>query len=608
MSPSSQSLAHAMDTQQRALLFGAAAALRLLLFTFFPSLPALLAGRVEVSTPVTSFKRLQEGVFLYTHNLSPYDGGVFHQAPLLLPLFSLLPDPSHAPLATNLLFVVVDLLSANALAQLADSGFASVTRLFASSRKHLKWSSMAIAAGFLFNPFTVATCIARSTSALSNMFILTAMAKASQGASVTFVLSVAFAAYLAMHPILLFPPVLMLLYDARSIKTKSAPDVWSFTAIHSVALAASMGALLSASAFLTGSWDFLAATYGVRLLLPDLTPNVGLWWYFFIEMFDSFREFFLAVFWLHAASYMPGLTIRLYRQPVFVACSLIGVFTIFTPYPSIADAALYLAVVPLFRHLFPMMRYTFLAASSILYTSFLGPAFYHLWIYAGSGNANFFYAITLVWSLGLSVILGDSLYAALRDELDVERPELQVSFRSVYKTILSSGNYDMAGDKINPLSAREMEVLALAWQCMDVQPKIDTHKLASLTGYTPGSASVTMGNIKRKLKILGDSLTSKSGPTTPKKTVTPKSTAGSKRGAPANETPSKRQKSGGRPKQQHSAKDDEDDDEEMTKTEESIKVKKELFEDAMDGGKEDADGAFAMLEGLESFAAQGMGF
>lgn len=414
-----------MNTQQRLLLFGAAAALRLLLFTLFPTLADLLAGRVEVSTPVTSFKRLQEGVFLYTHNLSPYHGGLYHQPPLLLPLFSLLPDPSHAPLATNLLFILVDLLSANALAQLADSGFAAVTRLFSSSRKHLRWSSMAVAAGFLFNPFTLATCIARSTSALSNMFILTAMAKASQGASYTFLLAIAFASYLAMHPILLFPPLLILLYDARSIKTKSTPDVWSFTVTHSLALATAIGALLSASAFLTGSWHFLAATYGVRLLLPDLTPNVGLWWYFFIEMFDSFRDFFLAVFWLHAASYMPGLTIRLYKQPLFVACTLTGVFAIFTPYPSVADAALYLSLVPLFRHLFPMMRYTFLAASSILYTSFLGPAFYHLWIYAGSGNANFFYAITLVWSLGLSVILGDSLYAALRDEFDVERPELQ---------------------------------------------------------------------------------------------------------------------------------------------------------------------------------------
>ncbi|KAF1841563.1 PIG-U-domain-containing protein [Cucurbitaria berberidis CBS 394.84] len=421
-----------VDMQQKALLFGAAVALRLGLFTLFPALPALLAGRVEVSTPVTSFKRLQEGVFLYTHNVSPYDGGVYHQAPLLLPLFSLLPNPSYAPLATNLLYTVVDLLSANALAQISESGFATVTRLFTSSRKDLRWSSVAIAAGharpstsFLFNPFTVATCIARSTSALTNLFILTAIAKASQGASITFILAMAFASYLAMHPILLFPPLLVLLYDARTAKTRSSPDVWSFIITYSLGITAAIGALLSASAFLTGSWDFLAATYGVRLLLPDLTPNVGLWWYFFIEMFDSFREFFLGVFWLHAASYMPGLTIRLHKQPLFVACTLTGIFAVFTPYPSIADAALYLSLVPLFRHLFPLMRYTFLASASVLYTSFLGPAFYHLWVYAGSGNANFFYAITLVWSLGLSIIVGDSMYAALRDELDVERPELR---------------------------------------------------------------------------------------------------------------------------------------------------------------------------------------
>lgn len=38
-------------------LFVVAAALRLLLFTAFPGLPSLLTGRVEISTPVTSFKR-----------------------------------------------------------------------------------------------------------------------------------------------------------------------------------------------------------------------------------------------------------------------------------------------------------------------------------------------------------------------------------------------------------------------------------------------------------------------------------------------------------------------------------------------------------------------
>jgi hypothetical protein len=38
-------------------VFGAAFMLRLLLTCLFPSLPDLLTGRVEVSTPVNSFKR-----------------------------------------------------------------------------------------------------------------------------------------------------------------------------------------------------------------------------------------------------------------------------------------------------------------------------------------------------------------------------------------------------------------------------------------------------------------------------------------------------------------------------------------------------------------------
>lgn len=84
--------------RRKAVVFGAAFLLRLLLCVLFPSLPDLLTGRVEVSTPVNSFKRrecwyeavwsicgeanlaaVQEGLFMYTRNVSPYDGGVFHQ-------------------------------------------------------------------------------------------------------------------------------------------------------------------------------------------------------------------------------------------------------------------------------------------------------------------------------------------------------------------------------------------------------------------------------------------------------------------------------------------------------------------------------------------------
>ena len=75
---------------------------------------------------------------------------------------------------------------------------------------------------------------------------------------------------------------------------------------------------------------------------------------------------------------------------------------------------------------FSVMRYPFFAVATLLYASLLGPAFYYLWIYAGSGNANFFYAITLVWNFGLSVmVVADSIFAVLRDEWEVERPEMR---------------------------------------------------------------------------------------------------------------------------------------------------------------------------------------
>ncbi|KAH6692653.1 GPI transamidase subunit PIG-U [Plectosphaerella plurivora] len=405
-------------------LFSAAAALRLALFVVFPSLPDLLTGRVEISTPVTSFKRLQEGLFLYNHNVSPYDGGVYHQAPLLLPLFSLLPDVKAYPIFTAILYIIVDLLSADALASIADSGEAGASRLFKSPRRGRTWSGIVVAAAYLFNPYTIATCIGRSTQVFSSFAILYSLAKAIGGAPISAMVALSLATYLSMYPILLLPPIILLAYDRRQ-SSRRVKSLARFGAINSGVVAATVIALLLVSFPLAGnSWDFLWRTYGIQLTLTDLTPNAGLWWYFFVEMFDSFRGFFLGVFWLHLASYVGGLSIRLRPQPFAAASLLLGIFAIFKPYPSIADTSLFFAVLPLFRHLFPLMRYPFVAAAAILYATFLGPAFYHLWIYAGSGNANFFYAITLVWSLAQSLVVSDLTFALIRDEWEVERPEM----------------------------------------------------------------------------------------------------------------------------------------------------------------------------------------
>ena len=46
-----------MTVQGKAGVYAGAALIRLVLFHAFPGLPDLLTGRVEISTPVTSFKR-----------------------------------------------------------------------------------------------------------------------------------------------------------------------------------------------------------------------------------------------------------------------------------------------------------------------------------------------------------------------------------------------------------------------------------------------------------------------------------------------------------------------------------------------------------------------
>lgn len=259
-------------------------------------------------------------------------------------------------------------------------------------------------------------------------------------------LALGVASYLSLYPALLLPPLVLLGYDRRITAKADSVSLLSYSISNFLYVVASIAGLLVVSYVITGfSWEFICSTYGFQLLVPDLTPNAGLWWYFFIEIFDPFREFFLGVFWLHLTGYVGGLTIRLRRQPLFVITALIGIFAIFKPYPSVADVSLYFALLPLYRHLSPrkslsfqtllndfvllicatVMRYTFFSSAALLYATLLGPAFYHLWIYAGSGNANFFYAITLVWSLSLSIIVADSIFAALRDEWEQENPSLK---------------------------------------------------------------------------------------------------------------------------------------------------------------------------------------
>ncbi|KAI4670380.1 uncharacterized protein J4E79_000661 [Alternaria viburni] len=168
------------------------------------------------------------------------------------------------------------------------------------------------------------------------------------------------------------------------------------------------------------------------------------------------------------------------------------------------------------------------------------------------------------------------------------------------------------------LSAREIEVLALAWQCVDPQPKVDMVKLAALTGYTPGSASVTFGNIKRKLKNMAAGASEDSPPA--------KSRSGGRaRATTATSTPKKRGATAAAPasaskrrtarqptsSNEASANDDDDDDDDFGLNGPKVKKEEPAFDDGFDLVEEDVPSRDAMsygfLDGIETFGGAAKG-
>ena len=78
------------------------------------------------------------------------------------------------------------------------------------------------------------------------------------------------------------------------------------------------------------------------LQVQDLTPNIGMWWYFCAEMFPRPLPRFKACFHLGTVAMAGLVTWRLPDTPVFVFLLHSIMLCFLKPYPSVADAALFM--------------------------------------------------------------------------------------------------------------------------------------------------------------------------------------------------------------------------------------------------------------------------
>lgn len=143
------------------------------------------------------------------------------------------------------------------------------------------------------------------------------------------------------------PPTAKVAVDQRS-----RPLPIPFAALLTATFAASLVFLLGLSRILLPSWQFIPSVYMTPLTMPDLTPNPGVWWYFFIEMFDAFREFFLGVFWLHMLAYSIPFCLRFSKQPLAAVVLMMGIIATFQPYANVGDVGAWLSCLALLGHVF----------------------------------------------------------------------------------------------------------------------------------------------------------------------------------------------------------------------------------------------------------------
>lgn len=437
----------------------AALAARLILTCFAESLN--LGSRPEVATPLTSLRRLAEGYWLKKSSMSPYAGSMYHGSPLLLSILGPLTikridgQPGH--LFCSFMFVIVDFVTAMLIRatgqKLLLTGHRSLQLLNLSK---LVEPSGNVNAGdiaslvYLWNPMTIATCVGSSTSPIDNLMVVLAIYGACSRLAPLAAFGWVMATHLSLYPAILIAPVILLLgygpdapppklflqnnssasgssstqkHSEHKMTGQPAFLVHSFSwrpVVHFILWASIWACYLlflsSISLKEHGLLEMFKKTYGYILTVEDLSPNMGVLWYFFAEVFVFFRVFFLIVFNVNILFMVLPLAIRLKHRPCFLAFVYITISSMLKSYPSVGDSALYLGLLGLFANELAAMHFSFFLFCGYIGVSLLSAVMHNLWIWRGTGNANFYFATGIAYACLQIVLVVESVSTMLKHD------------------------------------------------------------------------------------------------------------------------------------------------------------------------------------------------
>ncbi|PKI41414.1 hypothetical protein CRG98_038186 [Punica granatum] len=403
-----------------------------LILVFFPK-NLHLSSRPEVSTPLTSLRRLSEGYWLKQSSMSPYAGSMYHGSPLLLsilgPLTALRIEGQPEHLLCGLFFILADIVNAmliRATGQCLQMAYSQ--RLKALDLVKLSAASGTIQSGnlaalvYLWNPFTIVACVGLSTSPVENLATILSLYGACTGLVPLAAFGWVIATHMSLYPAILIVPVILLLgygpdapprkvFLQKEYKNGGQSNVQVIFSwrqlVHFVFWSIIWGTYVLVLCGISvkqyaGLQEMIRRTYGFILTVEDLSPNIGVLWYFFAEVFDFFRSFFFIVFHMNILFMILPLAIRLKHRPAFLAFVYIAITATFKSYPSVGDSALYFDI-----------KFSFFLFCGYIGVSLLSPVMHNLWIWRGTGNANFYFATGMAYACLQIILVVESVSAML---------------------------------------------------------------------------------------------------------------------------------------------------------------------------------------------------
>ncbi|XP_074281325.1 uncharacterized protein LOC141606188 isoform X2 [Silene latifolia] len=298
---------------------------------------------------------------------------------------------------------------------------------------------------FLWNPLTIITCLGSSTSPVENFLVILSIYGACKRLIPLAAIGWVLATHISLYPAVLIIPLSLLIGygpDAPSKKlfllkrsSKAAESSVGTGSKHSNPdVTASHFSWRPVLMFLlwTSAWSFYVLvlcvisvrqdggikemfkrTYGFILTVEDLSPNIGVFWYFFAEVFEFFRNFFLLVIHINIIFMILPLAIRLKHRPCFLAFVYVAICSMLKTYPSVADSALCLGLLGLFINQLAEMHFSFVLFCGFVGVNLLSPVMHNLWIWRGTGNANFYFATAIAYAALQIILVVDSTSAML---------------------------------------------------------------------------------------------------------------------------------------------------------------------------------------------------